>query len=68
MRGVEKTGHLLGRLALDAHGQAEAADLQVGDRAVQHLAEQVAGLLARERTGASRAAADFLDVVADSHG
>ncbi|MCY1369567.1 hypothetical protein D9M69_566140 [compost metagenome] len=65
---VEETGHLVRGFALDAHGQAERAGFQVGHAAVEHLAEQVAGLLARERTGASRAAADFLDVVADSHG
>jgi hypothetical protein len=39
--GIEEAGHLLGRLALDAHGQAERADLEVADGAVQQLAEQV---------------------------
>jgi hypothetical protein len=68
VRRIEEAGHLLGRLALDAHGQAETADLQVGHGAVQHLAEQVGRLFARERLGAACATADFLDVLADSHG
>jgi hypothetical protein len=68
VRGVEEAGHLLGRLALDAHGQAEGADLEVGDAAIQHLAEQVGGLGAVERPRALLAAADFLDVLADAHG
>ena len=66
--GVQKAGHFLGGFALDAHGQAEGANLEVGDGAVQHLAEQIGGLLAGERAGAVFAAADFLDVVTDAHG
>jgi hypothetical protein len=61
--------HLLGRLALDAHGDAEGADLEVGDRAIEDLAEQVrAPAGAVERPRALLAAADFLDVLADAHG
>jgi hypothetical protein len=36
--------------------------------AVQHLAEQVGRLRARQRPRAVLAAADFLDVLADTHG
>jgi hypothetical protein len=68
VRGVQKTGHLGGRFTLDAHGQAEGPDLQVTHRAVEHLAEQVGGLVPREGARAILSAADFLDVLADSHG
>ena len=68
VRGVQEPAHLLGRLALDAHGQAEGANFQVGHAAVQHLAKQVRGLLTRERLGAARTSADFLDVLTDAHG
>ena len=68
VRGVQEAGHLRGRFALDAHGQAERADFQVGHRAVEHLAEQVGRLLARDGARAVLAAPDFLDVLADSHG
>jgi hypothetical protein len=64
---VEEARHLFGRFALDAHGQAKAADFEVGHRAVQHLAHQVGGLRARQRAGAVLAAADFLDVLANTH-
>jgi hypothetical protein len=65
---VEEARHLFGRFTLDAHGQAKAADFEVGHRAVQHLAQQVGGLRARQRAGAVLAAADFLDVLANTHG
>jgi hypothetical protein len=41
MGGVEEAAHLLGRLALDAHGDAEGADLEVGHAAIEDLAEEV---------------------------
>jgi len=43
---VQKAGHFVGRFTLDAHGQAKCADFKIGDRSVQHLAEQVGRLLA----------------------
>ena len=67
MGGIQKTGHLLRSFAFDAHGQAKRANLQVGHRAVQHLAKQIGGLLARQRAGAVFAASDFLDVFANGH-
>jgi hypothetical protein len=67
VRGVEETGHLLRRLALDAHGEAETTDFKVGHAAVEHLAQQVGGRLALQRTRAVFAATDVLDVVADAH-
>ena len=68
VHGIEKTSHLFGRFPFDAHGQAERADFQVGDRAVQYLTQQVGGLRAAERARAVFTAADFLDVVTNSHG
>jgi hypothetical protein len=44
-----KPAHFVGRFALDAHGQAEAADFQVGHLAVEQLPQQVCRLRARER-------------------
>ena len=68
VHGIEKTSHFFRRFPLDAHGQAKRANFKVRDRAVQHLAEQIGGLRTAERAGAIFAAADFLDVVANSHG
>ena len=65
--GVEEAGHLLGRLALDAHREAERADLEVAHGAIEQLPEQVTGLRTVERTRALLAAADVLDVMADPH-
>ena len=64
---VQKTRHFFAGLPLDPHGKAERTDFQVGDGAVQHLAEQVGGLRARERLCATRATPDFLDVLRYSH-
>src|SRR5690606_33308116 len=66
--GVQKARHFLGCLALDAHGQTEGTDLQIGHRTVEHLAEQVGRLRARQRPRATRATTDVLDVLADPHG
>ena len=66
--GVQKARHFFRRFALDAHGQAEATDLQVGHGAVKHLAHQVGGLFACERACPVLAATDFLDVLTDAHG
>ena len=66
--GVQKTGHLLGRFALDAHGQAKGAHLQVGHAAVEQLAPQVGGLFAAECARAVFATPDFLEVDAYAHG
>ncbi|MPM63368.1 hypothetical protein SDC9_110248 [bioreactor metagenome] len=68
VRGVEKTAHLLQRLPLDAHGDAERTDLQVADVAVQDLSEKVGGLRAIQCLGTACAATDFLEIVADAHG
>ena len=65
--GAEKAAHFLGRFALDAHGQAEGADFQIGHVAVEQLAKQVCRLLAREWLGAAGAATDFFDVLANAH-
>jgi hypothetical protein len=65
--GVDESRHLLGRLALDAHGQAERADLEVGNRAIEYLAEEICRLLARKRSGALLAPADLFQVLADAH-
>ena len=65
--GVQKTGHFFCRFALDAHGQAKGANLQIGHCAVQHLTEQVRRLLAVQRAGTVLAASDFLDVLANGH-
>ena len=65
--GLGKAQQLVDCFALDAHGQRESADLQVGDAAVEHLAHQVGGLGNVQRPRALVAAADFLDVVGDAH-
>ena len=67
-RGIEETGHFLRRLALDAHREAEGAEFELADAAVEQLAEQVGGLRAVERAGAVLAAPDFLEIVTDCHG
>ena len=67
VRGIQKTRHLLRRLALDAHGQAERANFQIRHRAVEHLPKQVRRLFTRERPRALFAAPDFLDVFANCH-
>jgi hypothetical protein len=66
--GVQKARHFFGRFALDAHGNAEGAHLQVAGRAVQHLAQQVGGLGAVQGACALFAASDVFEVVADGHG
>src|SRR5205814_227392 len=53
--------------ALDAHGQREGADLQIGDAAIEHLAHQVVRLHRVQRTRALLAAADVPDVGSDAH-
>ena len=65
--GVEKACQLFGAFALETHGNAKAAQLQITDLAVQHLPHQIAGLGPRKRARALGAATDFLDVVADAH-
>ncbi len=66
--GIQEAGHFFWRFALDAHGQTEGANLQVGHVAVEHLAKQVGRLLALQCPRAVFAAADFLDVLTDAHG
>lgn len=65
--GVQKTGHFGRRFALHAHGDAKGAQFQIGALAVEQLAHQVGGLLAREVARAGAAAADFFEIRADSH-
>ena len=67
VRGIEKTRQFFGTFALEAHGNAKAAQLQVADLAVEHLSHQVAGLCTRQGTGSLAAAANFLDVMTDAH-
>ena len=67
MRRIQKPRHLLRRFALDAHGQAKAANLQVRHRAIQHPAKQIRRLLPRERPRTVLAAAYFLDVFGNAH-
>ncbi len=67
--GVEEAAHLVGGFALDAHGDAEGAHFVVGDLSVEHLPEEIGGLFAANGTGAARAAAEVLEIVADAaHG
>jgi len=67
MKRVEKTRHFIGGLALEAHGQAEGADLEIAHGAVEHLSEQVGGLRAFECARAVLAAPDFFQMVFDAH-
>ena len=67
VHGVQKPRHLGRRLALDAHADAEGTHLQIGALAVEHLAHQVARLLAREGAGTFAAAANFLQILTDTH-
>ena len=66
-RGIQKPRHLLAGFTLDAHGQAERANLQIRHRAVQHLAEQIRCLIARDGSRALLAASDDFDVLTDAH-
>ena len=65
---VEEAAHLLGVSPLTRMAMQKAPISRSLTLAVEDLAEQVRGLLARERPRALLAAADFLDVLADAHG
>jgi hypothetical protein len=60
-RGLHETGDLVHRFALDAHGQQDAAQFEVGHAPVQDGAVEFAGVLARHAARAFHAAADLLD-------
>ena len=67
MSGIQKPGHFLGRLALDAHGEAKSADFQIGHAGVKDLAKQIGGLLTRQGACAVLATTDFFDVMPNAH-
>ncbi len=62
MRGLQHAGQLVRRLALDPVRHQHGAEFEVGDASGQHCIEQQARIVARQRTGAGDAAANFLDI------